>query len=207
MKKLNKILLFCSVIVLASSCSRLEINLKPYVDGIGMATKHDATAAIIVSYDDRADYTMHRPRYFQRVDKKHFFPFGQAMADASEQAFSQVFKKVVVVDSFEEGVEYDIMIEPTIEKFQFHYSDNQYGGRGEAAFTQIRMKFTAFYDGEEIWEREILSNELMDGPWNKGDINYEEVGKLVSIAIVYCVKEAAKEIARDESFLELFETY
>jgi hypothetical protein len=121
------------------------------------------------------------------------YPLGEALQRASVDAFSQVFKKLVLVRTLDDAKNYRIVIKPAIEDFQFSFPRYTFVGY---AVSKITVKVILCSGGARIWERTAESPEQRRVIKN---IGWSDFGECASAALVYTLKDIADEISTEPS--------
>ena len=190
--------LFMSVTIFSSGCT-VKVPMAPDVGKIEIENKLSVEAGLLISEETKKYVFRGNPESFTASARPHEFPLGEALENASKQAFSQVFKKINLVRTSQEAIKYGIIIEPKIEEFHFRYDQLSYVGFAVAVLSKIKVHVTLANGEIKIWEKSIESPEQKKGPWFFNPGYEKEVGESASEALVFTLRKIALEISEDTS--------
>lgn len=194
--------LFMSVTIFFSGCT-VKVPMAPDVGKIEIENKLPVEAGLLISEETKKYVFRGNPESFTASTRPHEFPLGEALENASKQAFLQVFKNINLVRTPQEAIKYGIIIEPKIEEFHFQYDQLSYAGFAVAVLSRIKIHVTLASGETKIWEKSIESPEQKKGPWFFNPGYEKEVGDSASEALVFTLRKIALEISEDTSIRAL----
>jgi hypothetical protein len=129
-------------------------------------------------------------------------PVGQAFENASLQIFSQIFQKIHLIRTREEGQKYPLIIEPKLSDFDFHlrYAEAYYyrGQYEEIIYGRAKAKIsgTLLNQNRVIWLKSVVT-PVKYGDWLSYYQVRENVGNLASETITQALEELAIKMVED----------
>ncbi len=196
---------FIAGVAIVSFGCTVKVPMNPYVGKIEINQELPVEAGLLITEATKNYVFKGNPESFTGGGRPHEFPLGEALENASLQAFSQVFKKVSLVRTREEAKNYPIVVEPRIEEFHFEYDQLSYVGFAVAVLSKIKVRVTLANGETKIWEKIVESPQQKEGPW-VFDPNYEkETGLSASKALVFTLKDIAVAAASDTSIRRFIE--
>ena len=192
------------IAIVSFGCT-VKVPMNPYVGKIEIGQELPVEAGLLITEETKSYVFKGNPESFTGGGRPHEFPLGEALENASLQAFSQVFKKVSLVRSRKEANNYQVVIEPGIEEFHFEYDQLSYVGFAVAVLSKIKVRVTLANGETKIWEKTVESPQQKEGPW-VFDPGYEkETGLSASKALVFTLKDITAAIAADSAIRQFTE--
>jgi hypothetical protein len=181
-----------------SGCGAIKVPMDPYV-GEGFIKETLPVEAALLIAEEAGRYVYRGKPLGDPFSRPFEYPLGEALQRASVDAFSQVFKKVVLVRTLDDAKNYRVVIEPAIEDFHFRFP--RYGFVGYAV-SKVNVKVIVSSGGAKIWEKTVESPEQKRVIKN---VDWSDFGESASAALVHTLKDIADEISRDPSIRRLAE--
>jgi hypothetical protein len=179
--------------------------MAPDIGKIKIEKKFPVEAGLLITEETKNYIFKGNPESFTASARPHEFPLGDALEKASIQTFSQIFKKVNLVRTYEEAKKYRIFIEPKIEDFHFRYDQLSYVGFAVAVLSKVKVHVTLASGETKIWEKSIESPEQKKGPWFFNPGYEKEVGESASDALSFTLRKIALEITEDVSIQQFIQ--
>jgi len=182
-----------------AGCGAIKVPVTPHVEKVSIEEVLPVEAALLIT-EEAASYVYSGKPQWDPFARPFEYPLGQALQKASVDAFSQVFKKVVLVRTIDDAKNYKVVIKPEIKDFSFSFP-----GYGFVAFavSRIKVKVSLYSRETKIWEKTVES------PKQKRSIqklDWSDFGESASAALVYTFKKIAEDISRDVSVRRLVAT-
>lgn len=179
--------------------------MAPDVGEIKTLDKLPVEAGLLIFQETKNYVFKGKPESFSLKLRPHEFSLGEALEKASEQVFSQVFKNIKLIRTFQEAKKYRIIIEPRIEDFHFRYDTISYAGFAYAAISKMSVHVTIVGGETHIWEKSSESPEQIKGPWVFDPRDGKYVGEAASDALVFTLRKMALEITEDASIKQFID--
>jgi hypothetical protein len=167
----------------------LKVPMAPTIDNLGISEKIDTDACLLITQEMGNYIFTGYPQSQAGSARPHEFPLGEALEIASVKTFSQVFKNLTLIRTYQQAQGNIICIEPQIEDFNFRYG-NLWSGEEAFVYTRIKVRVTLTSGQTKIWERVIASPDQKN--------YFDQLGESASESLVFTLKKIAMEIAEDE---------
>ncbi|GEM_PF-6735757 len=193
-KGIALLFLLAPVVFVWSGCT-IKVPVTSGVGTIALPSKLSGKAAVLISDETRSYVFQGNPEGMGYGARPHEFFLGQALEDASVQAFSQVFEKIDLIRGPDESGQYQIVIAPEITEFRFSYPSF-----GLASAAAVRVRASISSGAETIMIKEAAPPEQRKG------MGVDEMGRAASEALSNAVKQLAREISTDRSIRKILDS-
>jgi uncharacterized caspase-like protein len=176
----RNILLLCLVAVLYG-CLTYKIPISARIGDMGVENRIPLRVALLIPPSEQNYVYFTTPS--GRSDYTAEFPVGEALAEASKKAFSQMFTQVDLADSEQEVRGYDLVIRPEFSSLDYRFVFPR------SHYTALTIRLRCFRNGDQIFDRIYKTAEKGFPDVGKSGSWEAQVGQTVAMGFEDALKE------------------
>jgi hypothetical protein len=135
-------------LIIVAGCTKF-IPMSPKIGELVLLKPIPVEVALLVTDETRNYVYRGRPSSLTGSAGTLEFPLGQALETVSMDAFSQVFRKVVVVRTLSDAQRYPAHIKPSVEAFDFRIEPFN----SSPFLVKLTMRVALMDANAQVWER------------------------------------------------------
>lgn len=183
-----------SIFIMANlicACSAAyKIPISPKVGKIEWENPIALKAALLIRPENR-NYIHYAHIKRQIGDVTIEMPVGDALGKSSEQAYSQIFQDLKIIQRPKDKKNYDLVIEPEFLNLKYRWVYPRYNS------TQVEIKITVYKGEDKVWEK-IYSGKEHAIPDTAAGASWEgPVGQTVSQGLEETLKANISDFVKD----------
>ncbi len=167
---------------------KIPINAK--IGDIGVRQRIPLRSAVLFPASEQNYVHFATPQ--GRSDYTAEFPVGQALADATLQAFSQVFETAELVQNRSQAEGYDIVVKPEFMNMNYRFV----WPRGH--YTSLSVKVTFSHKGQRLFEKAYSSKEHGFPDVGKSGSGLAQVGQSVADGLNEIMQESVADMLSND---------
>lgn len=180
--------LYVLSLIIAAGCTQF-IPMSPKIGELVLLKPIPVEVALLVTEETRNYVYRGHPSSFTGSAGTLEFPLGQALETVSMDAFSQVFRKVVLVRTLSDAQRYPAYIKPSVEAFDFRIEPFN----SSPFLVQLTTRVALMDTSAKVWER-VESNQTR--ALRFGNLQ-ERWGEAATENLVTSVKKIAMAMSED----------
>ena len=206
MKKFITILMIGTMLTGCAYDFSYKARMTPHVEKIKIGKPIPLEAGLLITEETRNQifksppYPDYHGNFIIYPIEPYQLPIGQAFEEASLKIFSQIFRKVHLIRSTQEGQNYPVVIEPKLSDFNlslfyFNYGPYYYNELVDGRCS-VKVTGTLFSQGRPIWQKSF-ETPLEAKSWVNSYWLINNVAEMASDTIVLALKELAFLIEKE----------
>jgi S1-C subfamily serine protease len=170
----------------------IAVPITPKANLVEARQKIPLQVGLLITEETR-DYVFRGyPRSFVGRARPHEFPLGRALEQSSLLTFSQIFEKVTVIRTHEQARNFEAIVQPEVDSFDFYYGVTD-GGKN-SALSQVKLKVKYSDPRIQLYEDAEVSPVMQSDSWHFS-VDYEyKMGNTTSDAIASSLRTIAQRI-------------
>ncbi len=200
MKKFITILIIGTMLTGCAYDFSYKAKMTPHVEKLEIGKPIPLEAGLLIAEETRNQifksppYPDYQGNFIIYPIEPYQLPIGQAFEEASLKIFSQIFRKVHLIRSTQEGQNYPVVIEPKLSDFNlslfyFNYGPYYYNELVDGRCS-VKVTGTLLSQGRPIWQKSF-ETPLETKSWVNSYWLINNVAEMASDTIVLALKELA----------------
>jgi hypothetical protein len=205
--KIFKLILMIGVVLISTNCAYNGINqipIPPTVTKADLGSPFPLEAGLLISEKDKEQIFQSQSlpdiqnEYHLNILEPYRLPVGQAFEEASVNIFSQIFQKIHLIRSLEEGKNYPLIIEPKLTGFDFRLIYSSYPSLWRynvviLARSQVKVFCSLITQNRIIWQNSVSTPVIFQDWFDDYQLG-KNVGDIASETITKALEELASKM-------------